>query len=152
MQQQNYQDLTRQNIEEIPIDQLRKCWSSEWKLKPHKHISREMLISSLLYKIREANGEGLSYEQKTKLDHLVKSYKRSRSAGSARQLQIKSGTQLIKEWKGKRHAVIVKGGFFEYEGKKYSSLSAIASHVTGTRWNGWTFFGVKNPRVIKEAA
>ena len=151
MQQQNYQDLTRQNLEEMPIGELRKYWSSAWNLKPHKYISREMLIASLLYKAREANGNGLNHEQKTKLNNLVKSYKRSRSGGSARQLQIKSGTQLIKEWKGKRYTVIVKNGFFEYEGKKYSSLSAIASYITGTRWNGWTFFGVKNPR-MKEAA
>lgn len=151
MQQQNYQDLTRQNLEETSIGELRKYWSSAWNLKPHKYISREMLITSLLHKIREANGDGLNHEQKEKLDILVKAYKRSKSAGSARQLQIKSGTQLIKEWKGKRHTVIVKNDFFEYEGKEYSSLSAIASHITGTRWNGWTFFGVKNPR-MKEAA
>ncbi len=151
MQQQNYQDLTPQNLEEMPLNQLRKYWSSAWKLKPHKYISREMLTLSLLYQIREVNGMGLNYEQKTRLDILVKTYKRSRSEGAARQLQIKSGTQLIKEWKGKRHTVIVKSGFFEYEGKKYSSLSAIASHIAGTRWNGWTFFGVKNPR-MKEAA
>ncbi len=111
-----------------------------------------MLTLSLMYKIREAHGDGLNYEQNTKLDILVKAYKRSKSAGSVRQLQIKSGTQLIKEWKGKRHTVNVKSGFFEYEGKKYSSLSAIASHITGTRWNGWIFFGVKNPHAIKETA
>ncbi len=150
MQQQNYQDLTRPDLEEMPINQLRKHWSSVWHLKPHKYISREMLIAALLHKIQEANGHGMNYEQKEKLDILVKAYKRSKSAGSARHLQIKSGTQLIKEWKGKRYTVIVKHSFFEYEGKKYSSLSAIASHITGTRWNGWTFFGVKNPR-MKEA-
>ena len=150
MQQQNYQDLTRQNLEKMPIEQLRKHWLSAWKLKPHKYIGKKMLIAALLYKIREANGDGMNYEQKEKLDHLVKAYKRNKSVGAVRQLQIKSGTQLVKEWKGKRHAVIVKSGFFEYEGKKYSSLSAIASHITGTRWNGWTFFGVKNPRAIKE--
>ena len=151
MQQQNYQDFTHKNLEKMPINSLRKYWSNAWNLKPHKYISREMLITSLLYKIREAKGKGLNYEQKAKLDHLVKAYKRSRSKGAVRQLQIKSGTQLIKEWKGRRHTVIVKNGFFEYEGKKYSSLSAISSHITGTRWNGWIFFGVKNPR-MKEAA
>lgn len=152
MQQQNYQDLTCQDLEETPLHQLRKYWSSAWHLKPHKYISREILIASLLHKIREENGDGLSYEQKARLDHLVKAYKRSRSAGSRRQLQIKSGTHLIREWKGRRHTVIVKNGFFEYEEKKYSSLSAIASRITGTRWNGWTFFGVKNPQAIKETA
>ncbi len=151
MQQQNYQDLKPHNLKEMPLNQLRKYWSYAWGLEPHKYISREMLIAALLHKIREVNGDGLNHEQKAKLNALVKTYKRSKSEGSSRQLQIKSGTQFIREWKGKRHTVISKNGFFEYEGKKYSSLSAISSLITGTRWNGWTFFGVKNPH-MKEAA
>ena len=53
------------------------------------------------------------------------------------------GTQLVRDWKGVRHVVTVLQDGFEFEGRPYQSLSAIARHITGTRWNGWTFFGIR---------
>jgi hypothetical protein len=53
------------------------------------------------------------------------------------------GTQLIREWRGVEHKVTVLADGFEWEGRRYKSLSAVARAITGTRWNGLTFFGVK---------
>jgi hypothetical protein len=53
------------------------------------------------------------------------------------------GTQLIREWRGNEHKVTVLADGFEWEGRRYKSLSAVARAITGTRWNGLTFFGVK---------
>ena len=53
------------------------------------------------------------------------------------------GTQLIREWRGVEHKVTVLVDGFEWEGRRYKSLSAVARAITGTRWNGLTFFGVK---------
>lgn len=54
------------------------------------------------------------------------------------------GTRYTRIWKGKKYEVVVLGnGTFEFEGKTFSSLSAIARQITGTRWNGKLFFGVK---------
>lgn len=142
---QSYVQLNQADIGNLALSELRDYWAQAWKRQPHRHISRKMLVRSLAYKIREANGGGLSYDQQMKLDQLVRAYKRGRSDGAQRQLQIKSGTQIVREWKGTHHTVIVKSGLFEYNGKEYRSLSAIASEITGTRWNGWTFFGVKKP-------
>ena len=57
-----------------------------------------------------------------------------------------AGTQMIREWQGVQHRVTVRGGDFEYEGRPYKSLSAIAREITKVRWNGWVFFGLKNHR------
>ncbi len=57
-----------------------------------------------------------------------------------------AGTRLIREYQGLRHAATVLHDGFEYRGRPYRSLSAIARAITGTRWNGWVFFGLKNPR------
>jgi hypothetical protein len=54
-----------------------------------------------------------------------------------------AGTQLLREYRGVEHAVKVLADGFEYEGRPYRSLSAIARAITGTRWNGWTFFGLR---------
>jgi Protein of unknown function (DUF2924) len=52
------------------------------------------------------------------------------------------GTQLIREWRGVEHKVTVLAEGFEWEGRRYKSLSAVARAITGTRWNGLVFFGV----------
>ena len=56
------------------------------------------------------------------------------------------GTRLIREWQGIEHCVSVLDHGYEYQGRPYRSLSAIARFITGTRWNGWIFFGLKNQR------
>jgi hypothetical protein len=53
------------------------------------------------------------------------------------------GTKLVREYQGVEHVVTVLADGFEYEGRPYRSLSAIARAITGTRWNGWTFFGLR---------
>ena len=57
-----------------------------------------------------------------------------------------AGTRLIREYQGVEHTVTVLHDGFEWEGRPYRSLSAIARAITGTRWNGWMFFGLKNQR------
>jgi Protein of unknown function (DUF2924) len=69
----------------------------------------------------------------------------SRPKGRSPHLPI-SGTRLIREWQGIEHCVTVRGNDFEYRGRPYKSLSAIAREITGVRWNGWVFFGLKSDR------
>ena len=57
-----------------------------------------------------------------------------------------SGTRLIREWKGTEHLVTVRDADFEYQGRPFKSLSAVARTITGTRWNGLVFFGLKSQR------
>lgn len=102
-----------------------------------------MLIASLALKISEAQGKGLSHEQKEKLSQLVTAYKRNKEEGSQRKLSLGAGTQLIRDWGGTRHMVTIRKDGFEYKDKLYKSLSAVATDITGTRWNGWVFFGIK---------
>ena len=51
-----------------------------------------------------------------------------------------------REWQGVEQIVTVTADGFEWQGRPYKSLSAIARAITGTRWNGWVFFGLKNHR------
>ena len=70
-----------------------------------------------------------------------KATKRRREAAVGRPI---AGTRLIREWRGKEHCVTVRRDDFEYQGRPYKSLSAVARHITGTNWNGLVFFGLKN--------
>ena len=57
-----------------------------------------------------------------------------------------AGTRLVRHWQGVEHTVTVMNDGFEFEGRPYTSLSAIARAITGTRWNGLVFFGLKSQR------
>ena len=77
------------------------------------------------------------------IDHIVKEYKRNPTRFDERSGPLKPGTRLVRMHKGKKHSVLVKTDGFEYAGQTYSSLSKIANDITGKRWNGWVFFGLK---------
>ena len=69
---QNYDN----NISQLPLSELRQRWAECWGMKPHARIGRAMLEKSLAFKLRDTRGEGLSAEQKRRLDQLVAAYKR----------------------------------------------------------------------------
>ena len=65
---------------------------------------------------------------------------------SLRRRRIKPGTELIREWAGTAHRVVVTEGGFAYAGQTYTSLSEIARLITGTNWNGPRFFGLRQQK------
>jgi hypothetical protein len=103
-----------------------------------------MLEKSLEAKRRQSRGEGLTPEQQKRLDALVAQYKRNpEHFDQVNMSAIKPGTRLVRVWQGKRYNVIIRATGYEFDGKIFKSLSQIASDITGTRWNGWVFFGLK---------
>ncbi len=88
---------------------------------------------------------GLSPQVQRKINRLVIEYEKTRKIGSVqyRTLNLTSGVRLIREFKGEKHEVTTLERGFEYRGRTYKSLSAIANEITGTRWNGKVFFGVR---------
>lgn len=126
----------------LPLSELRQRWAKMWGLLPPPKISRTMLEKSLIFKLKERAGFRLTPEQQKRLDGLVRAYKRA-PAPSMKESAIKPGTRLVRMWKGQRHSVIVKENGFDYQGRVFTSLSEVAATITGTRWNGWVFFGLK---------
>lgn len=91
----------------------------------------------------EEKYDSLSPKIRRKIDKLVENYDRTQNIEKDNKvLSITDGTKLVREFKGKRYSVTVIQNGYEYNGKKYKSLSAIANKITGTRWNGKKFFGV----------
>jgi hypothetical protein len=129
---------------QLPLDDLRKEWQRYWGIDPHARIGRALLEKSLTFKLRELEGKGLSEERRRRLHQLITAYKRNPKFFSQGPSELKPGVRLVKTYKGEHHSVMVLAGGFEYRDKRYSSLSEIAGVITGTRWNGWVFFGLKN--------
>ncbi len=102
----------------------------------------------MAYRIQELAYGGLKPETVKRLEALGEQLDggdRKKSGVRADMIPI-VGTRLIREWQGVEHVVTVTADGFDWQGRPYKSLSAIARAITGTRWNGWVFFGLKNHR------
>ena len=130
------------NFQTINVDELRNKWAKAWGKKPHGTMGRKMMINSLVYKDWETKTGGVSVENQKRIDQFVSQYKSSPEKFDISR-HLKPGTRLVRTWKGKKYLVTVINNGFEFDGKNYNSLSKIANDITGSRWNGWVFFGIK---------
>jgi hypothetical protein len=132
----------------FPTLDLKRRWRELFDTEPPPY-NRRFLESRLAYRIQELAFGGLKPETVERLDVLAAALDGGdpgqRRRGAAHDRPI-AGTRLIREWQGIEHCVTVRDGGYEYRGHPYQSLSAIARAITGTRWNGWVFFGLKNQR------
>ena len=135
------------NLTSLSLGDLRQKWSAAWGREPHPRIGRTMLLKSLEYKVLEQETCALVSEQRQRLEQLIKSYKRNPNFFDENTPTLKPGTRLVRNWNGKRYSVLVQNAGYEYKSKTYSSLSQVAFEITGTRWNGWVFFGLKKKEV-----
>lgn len=131
------------NVAHLKTDELRQKWAEYWGIPPHRYIRREMLEKSLAFKLRELSGNGLTAEQQKKLDNLVAQYRRDPECFDDGRIMLSPGTRLVRVWQNTKHSVLVMEAGFEYQGRIFTSLSEVAYTITGTRWNGWVFFGLK---------
>ena len=123
--------------------QLKDRWREYFGAEPPGY-RRGFLIKALAYRIQELTYGGLPTEVRQELDARIdgKEPNGKRRNGVSDDRPV-AGTRLIREWQGVEHHVTVQTDGFEYQGRKYKSLSAIARAVTGTRWNGPLFFGLR---------
>ena len=126
-------------IKDLTLKELRAQWSRAWRMSPHERIGRVMLEESLTFKLHDP----LTAEQTKRLNQLIKKYKNNPSCFDKKAHSLNPGTRLSKIHHGQEHTVLVKEGGFEYDGEYYKSLSKIANTITGKKWNGWVFFGLK---------
>ncbi len=106
--------------------------------------SRKFLEGRLGYRIQELGLGGLKPETVARLEELGNQIDgKNLTLRRTRQHQCPLvGTRLVREWQGIEHVVTVTRDGFEWQGRPYQSLSSVARAISGTRWNGWTFFGL----------
>jgi hypothetical protein len=121
--------------------ELRDMWRELFGKEPQA-LGRRYLEDRIAYRVQEVHFGGLSDRARRKLDALVDQLepKAARRRDPGRPI---AGTQLRRQWQGTEHVVEVREHDFEYNGRPYRSLSAIARAIAGTRWNGWLFFGLR---------
>ena len=135
-------------LKTTPTHDLKQQWRDLFDCEPPP-FNRRYLESRLAYRIQELAYGGLKPETVRRLERLGEEFdggdKKKRGIHLDRDRPI-TGTRLLREWQGVEYIVTVTADGFEWQGRPYKSLSAIARAITGTRWNGWVFFGLKNHR------
>lgn len=123
---------------------LKARWREVFETEPPAY-NRRFLESRLAYRIQELAYGGLSRETLERLRSMAKQYAtRDTAERKARPVHRPIvGTKLIREYQGIEHCVTVRANDFDYLGRPYKSLSSIAHEITGTKWNGLVFFGLK---------
>lgn len=127
--------------------ELKKQWRDLFDNEPPA-FNRRYLESRLAYRIQELAYGGLKPSTIERLEALGEQLDGGnlmvrRNRADDRPIV---GTRLIREWQGVEHTVTVLADGFEWQRRPYKSLSSVARAITGTRWNGWIFFGLKNHR------
>ena len=127
--------------------ELKKQWRALFDTEPPL-FNRRYIETRLGYRIQELTHGGLKPETVRRLQDLGEQLDGGNITTRRIRTDLKPiiGTRLIREWQGTEHCVTVTRDGFEWQGRPYKSLSAIARTITGTRWNGWVFFGLKHHR------
>ena len=134
-------------LKTTPTPELKKQWRDLFDSEPPP-FNRRYLESRLAYRIQELAYGGLKPETIRRLEALGEQL----DGGNITTRRIRAnlmpiaGTRLIREYRGVEQVITVLQDGFEWQGRPYRSLSAIARAVTGTRWNGLVFFGLKSQR------
>ena len=125
----------------LSIVQLRLRYRELFRSDPPNAFGPDLLRRSIAQHIQETAYGGLSRSVKRQLNLLIKAYIARPTSKLVLPPRIKTGSVLVRDWKGKSYRVTVTENGFAFEGEPYSSLSEIALLITGTRWNGPRFFG-----------
>jgi len=134
-----------ETLQQYSIAELKDRWQLTFGHPASTYTSRDFLIQNLVYNAEVQQHGGLSRKTQRRLEQLYKSFKKDPEFRPlASKPALKVGTRLVRKWQGNVHSVTVLGNSFEYLDKEYKSLSAIARLITGTRWSGPVFFGLKS--------
>jgi Protein of unknown function (DUF2924) len=133
-------------LPELDLGELRQQWRALYKADASPHLSRELLVRAVAYRMQEAALGGLRPKRQRQLRHFAQQLKESGEGRIRSRPELKPGTRLVREWRGRTYEVLVLDDGFSWQGTPYRSLSALARKITGTAWSGPLFFGLKTTR------
>ena len=133
-------------LRDLDIAQLRSRWHIVFGRRPPRHLPRHLLFRTLAYRLQANRFGDLDDASRRLLDGSGSPEKAGQNAANlVRHIaDVRPGTSLSREWNGRFERVAVLAEGFAWNGKTYRSLSQVAFAITGTRWNGPRFFGLRD--------
>jgi hypothetical protein len=135
--------LTLDSLPTMSKDALSALWQQLFQSPPPHQLRRQLMVRILAYRIQEQEFRGLNPSARQTLRQMARALERDPAAEICAAPAFKPGTRLIRQWQDRTHIVTVEENGYEYQGSRYQSLSEVARLVTGTRWSGPLFFGLK---------
>jgi hypothetical protein len=136
-----------QDLDQLSRGELRSLWTQEFRDRPPATLGRDILALGIAYARQERHQGGLTKPVVRELDRLFEQtlrYDRTEKPAAASTPSLpRSGTVLVREWQGTTHHVTIVNDGFLWNGSAYRSLSGVARAITGTKWNGPRFFGMR---------
>jgi hypothetical protein len=146
-------DRIREALTRLPTcnrAELTAEWLRLYRTKPPAQIGRNLLMAAVAYRLQEQILGGLQPELRRQLRAIAGQARHGGEPALAAP-RLKPGTKLLRDWQGHTHEVLVGENGFLWQQAQYRSLSQIARAITGTRWSGPVFFGLK-PRTTSVRA
>jgi hypothetical protein len=139
-------DVEIARLRDLDVRDLQARWRTTFRRAPSPHLPRHLLFRVLAYRLQADRLGDLDTESQRLLDGAESPEDVGRRAVAADRLitDVRPGTILAREWNGRMHRVTVLNHGFAWNGETYRSLSKIAQAITGTRWNGPRFFGLRD--------
>jgi Protein of unknown function (DUF2924) len=132
------------SLEGAGREALKARWVEVFGAPPGFRGHRELLRLILAYRLQENVERALKPRKRRQLQKLAEAHGQRNARPAPSATRLKPGTRLIREWRGKTYIVLVLDEAIEYGGKRYGSLSEIARTITGVRWSGPAFFGLRS--------
>jgi Protein of unknown function (DUF2924) len=130
-------------LSELMIFELRGEWRRLHRAPQPLRLSRDLLLRGITYKLQERPLGGLSKSILRKLERRNLDSEASDAQKPAPPISLKPGTRLVREWRGVTCTVLVHADGFEWNGRRYRSLTIVAREITGAHWSGPRFFGLR---------
>jgi hypothetical protein len=131
-------------IDQLDLSSLRAAWAAGFGAAASAHLSRDLLRRAVAYRLQEQEEGGLRPATLRRLRRLAEDLRAGAGVKVTSTPTLQPGVRLMREWNGETHMIEVLADGFSWRGAAYQSLSAIARAITGVRWSGPRFFGLRS--------
>jgi hypothetical protein len=133
-----------ENLRTLGPEELDQTWRDLFESDRPRRVCGDLLIKALGYRLQEKAIGGLKPSTRRLLERWGRNGSERGPLAEPARTQLKAGTVLVREWHGVTHRVSVLDDGFDFDGERFRSLSEIARKITGVRWSGPLFFGLKS--------
>src|SRR6266478_5277450 len=132
------------NLGNLGPEELDQTWRALFGSERPRRVYGDLLIKALGYRLQEKAFGGLKPSTRRLLERWGRNGAERGPLAEPAKTQLKAGTVLVREWNGVSHSVTILDDGFDFRGERFGSLSEIARKITGVRWSGPLFFGLRS--------